>query len=396
MMMQQVFEMVALEAQQNREIDMRILRILLVMLLIVGCQSKNEDQKDTPVTNENKTSFIAVGDNLMHQKLLDVAKNGSDYDFSPYYTNIKPYIENADLAFVNQETILGGGTPSGYPNFNTPDSMAKTLSDVGFDIVNGATNHTLDKGGQALLHSIDVFKKYENMAYIGVYESQEKRDEIKVIEKNGIKIALLSYNQLTNGHKMPNSYCMNLFDEKTITKDVENAKEISDFIVVSCHFGNEYDTSPNTFQKKYAKLFADLGVDVVLGTHSHTLQPVEWVEGKEGNKTLVAYSLGNFVSGMMEEETQLEGMLSFDLVKEDNRCSIENVVLTPLVNHYEVTNVKNAYETRKGFTVYRLKDYTDDLAKQHGLNGYEGITISVDKMKDKVKKRITSGIDIDM
>lgn len=200
--MQQVFVMVALEAQQNREIDMKILRILLVMLLIVGCQSKNEDQKDTPVTNENKTSFVAVGDNLMHQKLLDVAKNGSDYDFSPYYTNIKPYIENADLAFVNQETILGGGTPSGYPNFNTPDSMAKTLSDVGFDIVNGATNHTLDKGGQALLHSIDVFKKYENMAYIGVYESQEKRDEIKVIEKNGIKIALLSYNQLTNGHKI--------------------------------------------------------------------------------------------------------------------------------------------------------------------------------------------------
>ncbi|MBM6800520.1 CapA family protein, partial [Coprobacillus cateniformis] len=228
----------------------------------------------------------------------------------------------------------------------------------------------------------------------GLYESQEKRDDITVVEQNGIKIALLSYNQLTNGHKMPNSYCMNLFDEDVIKKDVENAKEISDFVVVSCHWGNEYDTEPDAFQKKYAKLFADLGVDVILGTHSHTLQPVEWVEGKDGHKTLVAYSLGNFVSGMMEEETQLEGMISFDLKKEDNRCSIENVVLTPLVNHYEITNLKDAYGTRQNFTVYRLKDYTEELAKKHGLNGYEGIQISIEKMKEKVNKRISSGIQI--
>lgn len=375
---------------------MKIIKLLVIMFMIVGCQSPKEKTKDEPTTDGNKASFVAVGDNLMHQLLLDNAKQGSDYDFSPYYTNIQSYIQKADLSFVNQETILGGGTPSGYPNFNTPDVMAKNLSDAGFDIVNGATNHSLDKGGNALLHSIKVFDNYKNMNYIGLYESQEKRDDIVVVEKNGMKIALLSYNQLTNGHKMPNSYCMNLFDEEVIKKDVENAKEIADFVLVSCHWGNEYDTQPDAFQKKYAKLFAELGVDVVVGTHSHTLQPVEWIEGKEGHKTLVAYSLGNFVSGMMEEETQLEGMLSFDFIKKDNQCSIENVVLTPLVNHYQVSNLKDAYGTRYGFTVYRLKDYTEDLAKQHGLNGYEGIEINLGKMKDKVKKRITSGIDIDM
>ena len=375
---------------------MKIIKLIVALLLIVGCSAPKDTTKDTPVTKENKVSFTAVGDNLMHQLLLDKAKTDDGYDFSPYYTNIKPFIEKADLAFVNQETILGGGKASGYPNFNTPDIMAKNLQDVGFDIVNGATNHSLDKGGDALLNSIKVFQQYKNMKYIGLYESQEKRDDITVVEQNGIRIALLSYNQLTNGHKMPNSYCMNLFDEDVIKKDVENAKEISDFVVVSCHWGNEYDTKPDAFQKKYAKLFADLGVDVILGTHSHTLQPVEWVEGKDGHKTLVAYSLGNFVSGMMEEETQLEGMISFDLKKEDNRCSIENVVLTPLVNHYEVTNLKDAYGTRQNFTVYRLKDYTEELAKQHGLNGYEGIQISVAKMKEKVNKRISSGIQIDM
>lgn len=375
---------------------MKIIKLVVAMLLIVGCSSPKDSTKDTPVTKENTVSFTAVGDNLMHQLLLDKAKTSDGYDFSPYYTNIQSYIQKADLAFVNQETILGGGKASGYPNFNTPDIMAKNLHDVGFDIVNGATNHALDKGGKALLNSIEVFQQYKDMKYIGLYESQEKRDDITVVEQNGIKIALLSYNQLTNGHRMPNSYCMNLFDEDIIKKDVENAKEISDFVVVSCHWGNEYDTEPDAFQKKYAKLFADLGVDVILGTHSHTLQPVEWVEGKDGHKTLVAYSLGNFVSGMMEEETQLEGMLSFDLKKEDNRVSIENVVLTPLVNHYEVTNLKDAYGTRQNFTVYRLKDYSEELAKQHGLNGYEGIQISLSKMKEKVKKRITSGIQIDM
>lgn len=374
----------------------KIIVFIVAMLLMVGCSSQKDADNKTPVTQDKTVSFTAVGDNLMHQLLIDNAKKGDDYDFSSYYQNIQSYIQKADLAFVNQETILGGGKPSGYPNFNTPDVMAKNLQDVGFDIVNGATNHSLDKGGEAILHSINVFKNYKDMHYIGLYESQEKRDDITVVEKNGIKIALLSYNQLTNGHKMPNSYCMNLFDEETIRKDVENAKEISDFVIVSCHWGNEYDTQANAFQKKYAKLFADLGVDVIIGTHSHTLQPIEWVEGKEGHKTLVAYSLGNFVSGMMEEETQLEGMLSFDLKKEDNRTSIENVVLTPLVNHYEITNLKDAYGTRKGFTVYRMKDYTEELAKKHGLNGYQGITIDLNKMKDKVQKRITSGIQIDM
>lgn len=365
--------------------------------MIFGC-SKEKPQEVKPEVKDNKVSFVAVGDNLMHQQLLDEAKIENGYDFSQYYTNIKPYIEKYDLAFVNQETILGGDDlkATGYPNFNTPEIMAKNLHDVGFNIVNGATNHSLDKGGKALLNSINVFQQYPDMKYIGLYESKEARDTISVIEQNGIKIALLSYNQLTNGHKMPASYSMNLFDEQQMLQDVENAKEISDFVVVSCHWGNEYDLEANQFQKKYAKLLADAGVDVILGTHSHTLQPIEWVEGKDGHKTLVAYSLGNFVSGMMEEETQLEGMLTFDLKKEDNQCSIENVTLTPLINHYEITNLKDAYGTRQNFTVYRLKDYSEEMSKTHGLNGYEGIVISTKRMKEKVQKRITSGIKIDM
>lgn len=377
---------------------MKFLKLLIILVFLVGCQKAVKKDENKTSVGENRVSFTAVGDNLMHEKLLDEAKQGNGYDFMPYYQNIKPYIQKADLSFVNQETILGGNQlgASGYPNFNTPDIMANNLNEVGFDIVNGATNHTLDKGYSAVQHSIEEFKKYSQMEYIGLYESQEDRDNVQVVAKNGLRIALLSYNQLSNNKSYPNSYFMNFFDENKIRKDVENAKEVSDFVVVSAHWGSEYDVEPNSFQKKYATIFADAGVDVVIGTHSHTLQPVEWIEGKGGHRTLMAYSLGNFVHGMMEEETQLGGMLSFDFVKKDNKLSIDNVVLTPLINHYEASNKKNVYDSRNSFTVYRLKDYSEELALKHGLNGYQGIQISVSKMKEKVTNRISSGINIDM
>lgn len=373
---------------------MKIIQLLLAMVMIVGCQAPQKQEANT----KQEVSIVAVGDNLMHQRLLDVAKKNNTYDFSRYYTNIQPYIEEASIAFVNQETVLAGEQMkySGFPEFNTPDVMAKNLHDVGFDVVNGATNHALDKGEEGILHSIDTFRQYSDMAYIGLYDSKKERDHIKVIEKQGIKIGFLSYNQWTNDKKINKEYMINSFDEKLIKKDVENAKKACDFLIVSCHWGNEYDESPDAFQRKYAKYMADLGVDVILGTHSHTLQPVEWIEGKNHHQTLVAYSLGNFISGMMEERTQLGGMLSFDLSKEDGKVVIDNVTLTPLMNHYQVKDAQDAYNTRYGFTVYRLKDYTDDLASKHGLNGYQGISISIEKMKNIAKNMAHENINIDM
>lgn len=375
---------------------MKILKLLLALMLLVGCskpqnqnvKTKNEEEQDPTV------SFVAVGDNIMHERLLIDAKTSNGYDFKPYYENIKSDIQKADLAFINQETVLGGSV-SGFPEFSTPDEMARDLQAIGFDIINGATNHALDKGKNGLLRSIQVFSKYPDLTYIGLYESKEKRNHIETVEKNGIKIAFLSYNQYINNHKMPNSYCMNLFNDDVIKKDVKKAKGMSDFVIVSCHWGNEYSTKPDSFQKKYAQLFADLGADVILGTHTHTLEPVEWVEGKNGHKTLVAYSLGNFVHGMLEEESQLGGMLSFDLKKKDNECSIDNVVLTPVMNHYTASNLKDVYNTRENFTVYRLKDYNEKLASEHALNNYENRSIRYSKMQEIVKQRI-KGIDVDM
>lgn len=375
---------------------MKKIKLLLVMMLLVGCQSPSlplETKKE-----EEKVSFLAVGDNIMHKQLIDKAKQGETYEFLPYYTHMQSYIKEADVSFINQETILGGRNfkYSGYPLFNTPDEMAETLHELGFDIVNGSTNHAFDMNEKAVDHSIQLFKRYKDMKYIGLYQSKEEQKKVPVIEKNGIRIALLSYNQYVNYDQKPSEYRYNNFDKTKMKEDVERAKKVSDVIVVSCHWGKEYDTKPNDFQKKFAQYLTDLGVDVIIGTHTHTLQSIEWLDGKDGHKTLVAYSLGNFISGMLEEETQLGGMLSFDFKKDNGKVNIENITLTPLVNHFYAENQRNIIGTRYGFTVYRLKDYTDELAKQHGVHGYQNSKISIKTMKEKVNQRISPSIHIDM
>ncbi len=375
---------------------MKKIKLLLVMMLLVGCQSPSlplETEKE-----EEKVSFLAVGDNIMHKQLIDKAKQGETYEFLPYYTHMQSYIKEADVSFINQETILGGRSfkYSGYPLFNTPDEMAGTLHELGFDIVNGSTNHAFDMNEKAVDHSIQLFKRYKDMKYIGLYQSKEEQKKVPVIEKNGIRIALLSYNQYVNYDQKPSEYRYNNFDKTKMKEDVERAKKVSDVIVVSCHWGKEYDTKPNDFQKKFAQYLTDLGVDVIIGTHTHTLQSIEWLDGKDGHKTLVAYSLGNFISGMLEEETQLGGMLSFDFKKDNGKVNIENITLTPLVNHFYAENQRNIIGTRYGFTVYRLKDYTDELAKQHGVHGYQNSKISIKTMKEKVNQRISPSIHIDM
>lgn len=371
--------------------------LLVISLLHTGC-SQSSDSQDKEVNENSKVTFLAVGDNLMHEKLIEEAHTNDSYSFLPYYQNVSSYIQNADISFINQETILGGKDKgySGYPLFNTPDEMAKDLYEVGFDVVNGATNHAYDQGLDGIHHSIQVFSQYPDMHYIGLYQSQEERDAITVIEKQGIRIAFLSYNQVMNYQDTPPSYTYNPFDKELMKNDVKKAKELSDIVIVSCHWGVEYDSHPQPFQKKYAQYLADLGVDVIIGTHPHSLQPVEWINGQNGHKTLVAYSLGNFLSGSVDEDAQLGGMLSCDFIKKGDQITIENVTLTPVVNYYLSSSPQSIMTTRHDFQVYLLKDCTDELIQSHGLNGYQNINLTIDKFKKTVRERISSDISIDM
>lgn len=348
---------------------------------------------------EDKVSFVAVGDNIIHEKVFQYANhqasNSSSYNFKPCYQNIKKYIKDKDLAFINQETIIAGNhiKIQGYPVFNSPESLINDLEDTGFNLVNTATNHSMDHEISGLFNSCKIWRQHSDITMAGIYDSQEDRDTIRIIEKNNIKFSFLSYtfgvNEYSNYNKIKKQlndypYALAQFDDKKIEEDISKAKQLSDVVIVSAHWGIEGQEEITNFQSHYAKLFADLGVDVVIGTHNHLIQPIEWIEGRDGHKTLVVYSLGNFLSTMKDINNQLEGMISFDFVRKENEIVIENLQYTPLINHFNDQIV----------TIYTLKEYNEILASQHSILKEETDIIS--SFKNKVKSMITNKIKIEM
>lgn len=312
---------------------------------------------------EKRVSFLAVGDNLGHMTVnnhADKQKGGykdGEYDYLPLYKDVSDIIPKVDLAFINQETMITGDENglSGYPLFNSPEAWARDVVEMGFDIVNAASNHTLDMGFSGVQGAAEIWSQYD-VTYVGAYTSQEDADNIRLIERDGITFAVLAYTYGTNGIPKPNDFCVYVLDEEKIKSDVAKAKEISDVVIVSSHWGDEGALKPNETQEKYAQVFADAEVDIVVGHHSHTVQPIEWVEGANGNETLVVYGLGNFISTMTSVDNQLEIMLTLEFVQKGSEITIENVAAIPMVNHYD---------TNGATEVYFLENYTDDLVNRH-------------------------------
>lgn len=368
--------------------------LLLACLMLSACSMQTSEPEETPnETPELKqtVSFVGVGDNLIHEMIYVQADaaNGElgdgNYDFLPMYEHVKKDIADADLAYIDQESITGGDALgiSGYPTFNSPDQVARDVAAVGFDLVNTANNHCLDKYQEGIDHSSALWGDL-GLTMAGTYTSSKDRNQIRTIERNGIKFAFLAYTYGTNGIEPPYDYSVAYFDEEQIRNDVAAAKECSDVVIVSAHWGDENINEPTQFQTQYAQLFADLDVDVVIGEHPHVIQPVEWVQGEGGNQTLVVYSLGNFLSGMLDVNNVLSGMIKYDFVKENDEISIQNVKWDPLITHYRA-DASDIMNTRKDFSVYRLQDYSEELASQHGLNGYEGQSVSIKDLYDKTK-----------
>ena len=359
----------------------------------VASANDSSEQKDVAaVAEEEKViSFIGVGDNLIHDSIFrDAELADGTYDFKFIYENVAKDIEEADIAFLNQETISAGDdyAYSGYPSFNTPPEIAQDMNDLGFDLVNGATNHALDFDYPGALNSLAVWNEQENVIYTGIYESQSDRDAIRTIERDGVTFSFLTYTYGTNGIQPDTSYRVSYFDEALIRQDVANAKNVSDVVIVSAHWGDENTQEVNEMQRTYAQLFADLEVDVVIGTHPHILQPIGWVTGVNQNKTLVVYSLGNFIAHSMTDYNTLGGMVTFDfVVADDDTVTVENVQFEPTVSHY-VADPGNVENTRRDFKIYKLEDYSEELASEHGLNGYEGFQVTPDNYLSMVKNVI--------
>lgn len=376
-----------------------ILVVLFILYLfihfIVGLFSSPEPEKNTGTKQETKTSettvvsFMGVGDNLIHETVYnDALQDDGTYDFSKMYTNFKKDAKESDIAFINQETVLGGESLglSGYPTFNSPTEIAKNLEKAGFNLANLATNHCLDRGEQGIANELEAFSN-TNIVTDGVYTSQEAFNAIPTFKKKGITFSFLAYTYGTNGIAPDYDYNVSYLDDDQIKSDVQKAKEISDVVIVSAHWGDENTFEPNDLQKHYAQLFADCGVDVVIGTHPHTIQPVKWIKGNSGNKMLCVYSLGNFIGGMLTTDNAIGGEIKFDFVKKNDKITIENVKWIPTVIHFE-GNQDNIIEVRYNYKAYKLSQYSDKLAKKHVLNGYDGNVVNLKYITNKTKEVI--------
>lgn len=316
--------------------------------------------------------LIGFGDDLIHTTIFKQAKaraTDGGYDFSYAYDNIKDVVQLADIASINQETVMAKDkAPSGYPLFNTPQPLAECLANVGFDVVNLANNHVMDQGESGLKSTLDLWDSIPSVLTTGAYQNEEDFENIRTIEKNGITFSFLGMTELTNGLSLPSDAELVLLrtqDEERVKAQIEKAKSISDVVVVNVHWGVEYTHKPTEYQYQYAQKLADWGADIILGHHAHVIQPVEWITRADGTRALCAYSLGNFISTQEMGATMIGGGLDVTVTKEyeSNTVSITSARFIPTVTHYEggKANVR----------VYPLDQYTDELAAKHGIHQHE-------------------------
>ncbi len=343
---------------------------------------------EPPETAEKIISVLACGDNLLYRpntfEADELAVDGKrSYLFT--YENVRQLIESADIAFVNQETLLCGGNV-GYPYFNSPFEVADTLSELGFDIVNIATNHMLDVGydyavnstGEGIAISRNTLEK-QGLTVIGGYLNEDDFKSIRVVECDGIKIAFLAFTESTNTITLydDSEVFVPYLNEENVLTAVKLAKEVADVIIISAHWGVDSSSVVSDSQLYFAQLFADLEVDAVIGHHPHIIHPIEWIEGKNGNKMLCAFSLGNFIGIMEYPLTVLGGIMTFDLrVDNDEDFVIENVGFVPTVYNYDVD-----YRNNK---IYYLEDYTDEMVEKHGVLTRYGHKFSTDELRSYI------------
>ncbi|WP_052339192.1 CapA family protein [Gorillibacterium massiliense] len=341
-----------------------IMLLLLFVLLTAGCAvnakaTKNGNSAETAASaalatpaaspstvptvkeeqeKESRVSLAAIGDVLLHGSVWKDAKTKGGFDFKPMLRQVKPILAAVDITFANQESMMGGEGLglSDYPCFNSPFEIGDALQDAGVDIVSMANNHTMDRREAAIRSAIGQYRKI-GMEYVGTGDSPEDNQRLRIIERGGIKVAFLAYTYGTNGIPVPadKPYLVNLLDPDRLAKDIAAAKESADFVAVSMHFGIEYQTEENQEQQKWAQIAADAGADLVIGTHPHVLQPMDWVVSSTGKRMLAIYSLGNFLAAQEQKSPlrQIGGIAVVDLVKtvkgDKSTTSIENVRFTP-------------------------------------------------------------------
>lgn len=339
-----------------------------------AAQEAEEAEKaaNTPVVST--VSVIAVGDNLFHDNIISSGRSDSgEWNYDHLYLNVLDEIQAADVAMVDQETVLttDHNAVAGYPSFATPTEAADALVNAGFNVIECATNHVDDYGYEYMQETMDYWNtNYPDITLLGLHDSQEDAEEIRTMEVNGITLAFLDYAYGTNNSGVEGvpDYAIDLFDQTKVSAAIQKAKSISDCVIFVAHWGKEMESMPTEYEKQWANFLMKQGVDVIIGGHPHVLQPYGWISDDSGNEALIFYSLGNFISHQESLNSLLGGMASFTIekteLKGESTVKIVSPEVKPLVMHYD-------YDTGE-YAAYMLEDYTEQLARNHSVKNYIG------------------------
>ena len=343
-----------------------------------GQAPTNQVQAETEVVTEEvfkptSAKLVAVGDNLMHRSCTLSAKNADGtYDFTKHFANMADIFKAADLAVISQDTVLGGielgATSTETGIFNTAVELADGMADAGINVVLAANNHIMDEGSAGLNTMMSYFStKYPNITLLGVNNSREAKDEPVYVETNNIKIAMINYsygsNQTADLDASP--YLLNQYDEDWLSDILKQAREEADFIIAFPFWGEQNSMDYTQEQERQAQFLADNGVDLIIGSYPHVVEPVKWITAENGDRTLVYYSLGNFQSIQNTVENMLGGQANVTISKEEDGTHISDYSLDFVVTHYEQRESSEYYDI---VTTYPLADYTSDLAARHGMS----------------------------
>lgn len=365
----------------------RLIFLSLLCLVLLGCsvqstiapisnQSANQavDQVKEPFNTEKPSipetktiTLVATGDILMHNtQIWSGQQADGTYDFSSFFSDIKSLINYGDYASANFEAAMAGAQSgyTGYPRFNSPDEVATTLKDAGYDLIVTANNHILDRDYSGAIRTMNILRN-AGLDIVGTYQSQEERDNYLIKDLNGVLVGYLAYCYGTNGIPVPKEhpYFFNFINEDTMLKDIQQLKSKVDVLVLVLHWGVEYTTQPTVEQRQLAQTLLEAGADVILGSHPHVIQPMEVKKINKQDK-FVIYSMGNFIGDQygVERNSGVILNLTFEKNLSNKKTVLKKVSYTPTYSH-------RYYE--KGRLCFRVIDVQAMIRKiQEGTDSY--------------------------
>ena len=311
--------------------------------------------------------IVCVGDNLMHRDVsMSGLRDDGSFNYDYNFSKVKPLVEAADLAIINQECVTAGNQIGirDFPSFNARTEVITAIRNAGFDVVLAANNHILDMGTGGPLYMLRYFREnVPDLMLLGIHDGWESRDEIYVKEVNGIRIGMVNYTDILNNmvDYAGNEYLVDYLDYARLETLIRKTKAASDFLIVFPHWGTEYNTGTDRKQAEETAFLASLGVDLVLGGHPHVVEPVEYVDRPDGGKMLVYYSLGNFQSLQRTETTLIGGMAQVEITMDWTGTRITDFNMETLVTDYRLGGriITDYFDV---ITTYPWSSYSRDLA----------------------------------